>query len=121
MVLLEKNAPSRAKEFNTIFICQTYYGHAVDAKHERFKVWFNVRYVVRRFYDAALETGSMYDLQERIDVFNKKMTKPEDLYGIWMQRGEISWLLPCAKKKLIIFVVYQIPCIFNRVITHIIV
>jgi hypothetical protein len=43
------------------------------------------------------------------------------LNSIWVQRGQVSSLLPCAKEKLIIFVVYQIPRIFNGVIAYILV
>lgn len=85
MILLEKNASCCAKEINTIFTCQTHYGHAVDAKHESFEVWFNVGQIACRFYDAALDAGSMYDLQERIDIFNIEVAKPEDLNSIWVQ------------------------------------
>jgi hypothetical protein len=84
MILLKKNISCSAKQISTVFICQTHYGHAVDAKHESFEVRFNVRHVARRFDDATLEAGSMYDLQEWVDIFNIEVAKPEDLHGIWM-------------------------------------
>lgn len=120
LISRQKSFPWRTKHSETLVLAEAQNGHAINADHERCQGGLDAGHVRGGVYDACLQGGSVSDFEQRIDVVNIDLPKPEDLYLCRVQGTDIDGRLTRAKQEMVVISIQLIPGILDHILTHII-